>query len=72
VWSTGDKEISVDDCKQTVLPEALEKLKKSHPSVYNIVKDNDWKFMQNCGCACGCSPGFVGGTKNNINIHIEI
>jgi hypothetical protein len=62
----------VDEYKNKVIPVAMEILKNSYPEVYEVVKNNKWKFSQKCGCTCSCSPGFVGESKNNISIHVEI
>lgn len=56
--------------KKEVIPLMLDELKKDYPEVYEKVKDTKWSWNQYAGCSCGCSPGFVGNTKNKLQLFV--
>lgn len=45
--------------KKEIIPMVMEKLKVKNKKVFKLLKDMKWGWRQNCGCTCGCSPGFV-------------
>lgn len=59
-----------DFYKKEVIPLVLEKLKKKNPDVYKKVKDAKWTWNQYAGCSCGCSPGFIGNTKDRLEFYV--
>ena len=58
--------------KKEILPLFLDKIKVESPDVYKKVKDTKWLWNKLAGCTCGCSPGFVGNTKDNIEFFVTI
>lgn len=58
--------------KKEVIPLVMKELKKKFPDTYKKVKDNTWKWSQYAGCSCGCSPGFIGSTKDNVEIFVDV
>ena len=58
--------------KKEVIPMILERLKKTNPDVYKKIKNSTWNWSQKAGCSCGCSPGFIGSTKDMLNIYVDI
>lgn len=58
--------------KKDVIPLVLEKLKKKYPEIHNKVKDDKWTWSQYAGCGCGCSPGFIGTSKDWMEIFVDV
>lgn len=58
--------------KINVLPLIMEKIKKDFPEDYRKIKGSTWCWSVTAGCSCGCSPGFIGSTKNQLEIFVDV
>ena len=59
--------------KKELIPQALEKIKKKYPEVYDKLKDVKWSWRGHCGCSmCPCSPGFISDKNDYQRTSIQI
>ncbi len=56
--------------KKELLPLVMKEIQKRFPQSYDDVKGLKWSWRQSAGCSmCPCSPGFIGDTKKQLDVH---
>ena len=50
-----------NEYKKLIIPKVMESISKTHPDLFERIRDIKWGWDRYCGCSmCPCSPGFIG------------